>query len=279
MKDRQVQAPSVEPSIFLLSPLLHCVSMTVLVYLRSSFGYAFLRPKSVFLALSWALLLYAIYAWVEGTVWWEHRALLWFGIGAASLYCLHLFLTMSREWRGVAVNDADSGISHFVRVTSPFSSVKSAGSGLRIWAEPALVTIFAFLLRVVAGPNGLSSWLLFAALCLLGKEAINHWFRQRRRKRRGDILEDAGEDFEEQGSTAAPPLEPPAPGARKTKVHRSRAHSNSKGDEECRRYEEILRLLPPYDLTMAEANYHRLIKADHPDVSAGSEESTRRTQD
>src|SRR5690606_22769981 len=69
MKDRQAEPSPSQPRIPLLSTLLHCVSMTVVVFLRSGFGFAYFRPRSVFLAGIWAFALFTVYAWNEPAVW------------------------------------------------------------------------------------------------------------------------------------------------------------------------------------------------------------------
>ena len=98
MDDVVIERSSPTP-IPVLSPALHCVAMTALVYLRTSFGYTFLRPKGIFFALSWALVLFDVAAWQEPQIWREYRAVCIFGAGAVTLYWTHLLLTFSSEWR------------------------------------------------------------------------------------------------------------------------------------------------------------------------------------
>lgn len=50
MKDRQTEASPFQPRIPVLSFLLHCISMPVVVFLRSGFGFAYLRPNSISLS-------------------------------------------------------------------------------------------------------------------------------------------------------------------------------------------------------------------------------------
>jgi hypothetical protein len=97
MKDRQMPLDGGEPRILVLSAALHCAAMTVLVFLRSSFGFVFLRPKSVFFAISWAFVLFVIYAWCEPDVWAAYRSVCLFGVAAMLLYWTHLVQAFARE--------------------------------------------------------------------------------------------------------------------------------------------------------------------------------------
>ena len=97
MKDRQIQSTGAQPSVPILSPILHWLAMPAIVFLRSRFGFSFLSPKSVFFAFVWAHLLFSIYAWIEQGVWFKYWAVASFGLGAAALYLLHLMLAFSRE--------------------------------------------------------------------------------------------------------------------------------------------------------------------------------------
>src|SRR5450432_259604 len=99
-----------------LSPTVHCVAMTALVYLRTSFGYAVLRPKSIFFAFSWAFCLFAYIAWNEPALWSDYRAVWIFGFGAVALYWLHFLIAISRELYRVGEHDHYSGESHLLRL-------------------------------------------------------------------------------------------------------------------------------------------------------------------
>jgi hypothetical protein len=198
MKDRQVEPSGVQPRIPVVSALLHCVSMTALVYLRSSFGFVYLSPKSVFFAFSWAFALFTVYAWIEPQVWTEYRAACLFGIGATALYWLHLLIAFIRELYHRGEHDQYSGTSHAVRLmrqtertpNSPFEM------NMHLWAEPSVVLIGALALRFVFGERHLSAWLVFTALCLWCKEAFNYWHHLRHGKRQQDIFGDAGDTVE-----------------------------------------------------------------------------------
>lgn len=213
MKDKQVFSASSggELGLFLLSTVLHCVSMTVLVYLRRSFGLAFLRPKSFFAACTWAFLLFAVYAWIDGDAWRTYRPVLRFGFGAMVLYWLHLTTTLWQEWHGRAQHDRFSGYSNLGKLPVNLRSklrVVVAGERYQLWVEPSLVLTLAIWLRVICGECHLSAWLELSAVCLWSKEAINRWVSLRERKRCHDMLADAEEAFKDQSPTAtiSPPL-------------------------------------------------------------------------
>ncbi len=222
MIDRQVTASSAEPRIFLVSSILHCVSLTVLVYLRSSFGFGFLRPKSVFFAFSWAFVLYAIYARIDGLAWREHHTLILFGAGTVILYWIHLLVAFIREWRESGEHEQYSGLPHAVCLIRRGRATPNPAFERiwRLWGEPTLVFSFALAMRFIGGGQGLSRWLLVVATCLWSKEALNCWFQLRGRKRQSDLFTDT-ENAVDPSPTTNPASEPPL-ATRKTRVKRSR---------------------------------------------------------
>jgi hypothetical protein len=274
MKDRQVEPSGVQPRIPVISPLLHCVSMTALVYLRSSFGFVYLRPKSVFFAFSWAFALFTVYAWNEPEVWQQYRAGCFFGIVAIALYYSHLLIAFVRELYHRGEHDHYSGKSHPIqfmrwtgRVPNPHFEMN-----VHLWAEPLAILVAALILRFVLGERHLSTWLAFAALCLWFKEAFNYWHHLRQKKRQGDIFDDAGDTVEP--PSANPIQQEPPKASRKARVKRQRSADQDLDHE--RRFAELLRLLPPYTLAAAE-HYRALIKAEHPDANDGTPESTTKS--
>lgn len=222
MKDRQAPQTNAQVRVPVLSPVLHFVTMPAIVYLRSGFGYAFLRPKAIFISFSWAFVLYTVYAWLEPGAWRRSAALCLFGLGAVLLYGAHLTFAFVSELRGTATHDNDSGVPHLVRI------LNSAGIQLpeqlrslwAIWGEPTLVLLVALAARWPLGASSLSTWLLLVAPCLWFKEALNHWLQIRQRKRQRDAMEDAQDGLD--GSHSQTDL--PAPAAsRKDKMRRKRA--------------------------------------------------------
>ena len=275
MKDRQVEPSGVQPRIPVISPLLHCVSMTALVYLRSSFGFVYLRPKSVFFAFSWAFALFTVYAWNEPEIWQQYRAVCLFGIAAISLYCSHLLIAFVRELYHRGEHDHYSGRSHPIRFMRWTGRVANphVEMNVHLWAEPLAILAAALTLRFVLGERHLSTWLVFAALCLWFKEAFNYWHHLRQKKRQGDIFDDAGDTVEP--PSANPIQQEPPKASRKARVKRQRNVDQDLDQEQ--RFAELLRLLPPYTLATAEEHYRALIKTDHPDANEGTPESTTRS--
>jgi hypothetical protein len=198
MKDRQVEHSAPQQRIPIVSAVLHCVTMSAAVYLRSGFGYAYLGPKSIFLSGSWAFLLFTIFAWNEPRMWQRFAGLCLFGIVACALYTFHLVRAFGSELRGTAKHDNYSGTPHLIRI------LNSAGVQLplearalwTIWAEPALMLLAALLARWPLGSETLSAWLLLVAPCLWLKEALNHWLQLRQRKRQSDAMEDAEDSID-----------------------------------------------------------------------------------
>jgi hypothetical protein len=263
MDDAVNQRPVPAP-IPVLSPALHCVAMTALVYLRTSFGYTFLRPKSVFFALSWAFVLFVIMAWHEPDIWREYRAVCIFGAGAVILYWIHFSLTFSREWRRRAEDDPYPGTSHALRFGFPVASEET----LRFWLEPAAVLFASAALHVVAAERHLSTWLLFVAFCMVGREAINYWTGIRRQKVVGETIR----KVQQQGDAVSderPAPEPPKP--TRTEPVKQKRNTREAGREE--RFAKILRLHPPYTLEKAEENFKTLVQLEHPDAHGNSPES------
>lgn len=229
MKDKQVQSAGPQPGIPLISPVLHVISMTALVFLRTSFGYAFLSPKSIFLALTWALGLFAYYATHEPGVWPRWWALTAFWAVAAALYLAHLLAAFVREIQRSGEHDYYSGTPHLMRFAALFPRETKAKmeTAIQLWIEPAVVLVGA-LLAGASGIPKLPSWLTFTALCLWCKEAINYWYRLRHEKKQTDIFRDAGESIDAgQGEAAQQEV---SAGGRRARISRPRA--NSPGSEQ-----------------------------------------------
>lgn len=222
MKDRQAPQTVTQPRIPLISALVHCLSMPVTVYLRSGFGYAYLRPRSIFIAFTWAMLLFALYARIEPGAWEQHAAFCLFGIGAACLYFTHLLVAFVSELRGNATHDHDSGVPHLIRLLRLTGSIPHPRfrSLWVIWVEPALVALAALAAYLGFHSSGLSALLLLSAGSLWIKEALNFWLQLRQRKRQRDAMEDAEDSFD--GSHTQTEIAPPSP-SRKGKVTRQRA--------------------------------------------------------
>jgi hypothetical protein len=259
----------------ILSPTVHCVAMTALVYLRSSFGFVFLRPKSVFFAFTWAFVLFDIVAWNEPGLWHQYRAVCIFGTGAAFLYWLHLSIAVSRELYRAGEHDLYSGTSHLRRLMPRGEQGSAAPErNLHLWGEPATVLVLAGTLRFAFAEHHLSTWLVFTAACMVCKEGMNYWFTVRRDKIKDDMIHDA----KEQGDTLPDnQLSADAPKAtRKEPVRRKRNAPSAEEAARERKFAELLRLRAPFNLEKAEENYRTLIRLEHPDVNQGSAGSDAR---
>ena len=265
MKDRQVDQSPPQMRIPFISAALHCVSMTVIVLLRSSFGFSYLRPKSVFFAFSWAFVLFSIYAWYEKPVLAEYRIMCLYGLSAIAFYWVHFLIAFFRELYSEGTHDNVSGTPHTIRLLRMLGRTPTPlfEKNWHIWAEPLFVLFGGLTLRFVFGEQHLSTWLVVVAPCLSFKEALNYWFQLRQRKRHRDSRDDAEDIFDD--VPTGPAVEAPK-AVGKAKVKRARASGNSAADEiKDRHFEKVLRLIAPYTLDDAEQNYRKLIKQHHPD--------------
>ena len=276
MIDRQPAAPDPTPRIPIVSDVLHCVSMTALVWLRSGFSYVFLGPKSVFFAFSWAVMLMSYIARHEPAIWPDVRALCIFAVGGAILYWIHLFYAWTRELRRT---DAYSGTSHLLFFTkwTTESWYWKLETKIQMVAEPVVVLVVAVILRTIFSEHHLSAWLVVTATAMSAKSALNYWFEVRRQKRREQMREEIEQESELKHEQAGRDSEPPKTTRKPPKQRqRTRAISPTANDDE-KRYAELLQLPDSYDLETVEQAYRDVIKRVHPDTHGDSEEATRRT--
>lgn len=250
--------------------------MTALVYLRSSFGFVFLRPKSVFFAFSWAFLLFVIFAHYYPNLWREYWAICVLGTGTIALYWLHLLVAFTRELYRAGEHDHYSGTSHALRIMQRFGLGSAVTEkNIHLWGEPVLVLVTSGVFRLAFAETHLSAWLVFVAACMVCKEAMNYWTDVRRDKIKEDMIRDA----EEQAGTLPdnhPTAEIPKP-TRKAAVERQRDSRSADETARERRFAELLRLRQPYSLDKAEENYVTLVRLEHPDTHKNSPESNART--
>ena len=141
MKDRQPFQPKQDARIPIVSPILHCLSMTVVVFLRRGFGYGYLGPKSVFIASSYAFVLFWIYARNEPGAWERHRITCLFGALVVGLYVYHLVTAISDLIRSQARHDFHSGTSWLVTAAQALLGKRAADAErvVHLWVEPLLV--------------------------------------------------------------------------------------------------------------------------------------------
>jgi hypothetical protein len=250
--------------------------MTALVYLRSSFGFIFLRPKSVFFAFSWAFILFFIVAWLEPEFWREYRAVCIFGLGSVALYWIHLLVAISRELYRAGEHDQYSGTSHILRLLRRRGlTTESAEMNVHLLGEPATVLLFSIVLRFVFAEKHLSAWLVIVAVCMICKEGMNYWFRVRRDKIKDDMISDAKDQGESLPDNHPPAAAPKATRKKPVKRKRNTVTAEEKAQE--MHFAELLRLREPFTLEKAEENYRTLIRLEHPDANEDSPESNART--
>lgn len=277
MKDRQTEPAAAQPSVFIISPVLHWLAMPAIVFLRSGFGYAFLRPRVIFLVSVYVSALFAVYAWLEQGAWAKYWALVLYSLGASILYLLQLSFTVGRETRGTGKHDAYGGTSHLLRVPG-LDHLRANGGfvmALQLWMEPFFILIVATALRAFVGETRLSMWLLIVAVAMWFKAFINFWYGRRSEKKHSDIIEDAEERMPGTGGQREVPL-PNAAGRKPRTKRQPQSGAEAMSPEEIR-HAEVLRLMPPFTLEQAEQNYRALIKTCHPDPNNPSAENTRKT--
>lgn len=213
MIDKQQEATPALTQIPFISPVLHVLSMPLLVFYRYGFGYSYLRPKAVFLAFAWASFLMSFIVWNEPGLHSRFGALAIFLSSSSLLYLLHLAWAFSKETRSKGEIDQFSGRSFLL---IPFGSTNADSETERIihmLAEPFVAFVAGAVLRMLGFP-GLGLLLAAAAFSLFSKEAINTWLTKRRKKLIADKLKEA-EDSIEQPSQAPPPASTRKPRRRK----------------------------------------------------------------
>ena len=277
MKDTHVDRPA-PGKIPVVSPVLHCVAMTALVYLRSSFGIALFRPRSIFFAFSFAVVVLDYIAWNEPDIWPAYRVACIFSAGAVAFYWLHFGITFLCELYSSSENDDYSGTSHAFRVLRSLGfSSPVAEMNVHLWIEPATVLLVAAILRFAFNEQHLSAWLVFVAPCMVCKECLNYWTEIRRKKLAVVIKKDAEELDKELGGNQTAP-EAPQP-ARTGKQTMKRTVVLTEEEARALRFAAVLGITEPYDLEEVEANYRERIQTTHPDTHSSSPESHRHSTD
>ena len=201
MKDKQATAPYPAGGVPLVSPLLHYLAMPVLVFLRCQFGYAFLSPKSVFLASIFACGLFSYILWHE-PVWRERFGpLVLFLDVAGGLYLLHLATSLIRQARGKAAHDQHSGSSLLLL---PLASEKRPR--FEAWCHGLIEPLLVIGFSIAIGNGPLGRLVFICGISLFLKESLRAWLDIRRRKRVDDNIEDAGDSVAGVSPKDAPPI-------------------------------------------------------------------------
>src|SRR5258708_3262519 len=165
MKERQPDLGSQPGYIPVIGQLLHWIAMPAAVCLRSSFGYLFLRPRSIFLSFSLAFTLLFIVAWNEPALWRNYAAVCSFAFAVSCLYVMNLLTAFGKQVAETAEHDLYSGRSHVLRIVlglgMPYS--KSLEIYIKLWTEPAIFLVAAVATRLIARNGILSTWLAVIA--------------------------------------------------------------------------------------------------------------------
>lgn len=211
----------------IISPTLHIVAMSALVFLRTSFGFTLFRPRSIFFALSFATAVSSYIAWNEPAIWREFMSLCIYAMLAVVLYWLHFTITLFRELYRSGERDDYSGTSHVLRILGMLQQLTSTIElNVQLWIEPAIVLIASLLFRHAFHESHLSGWLLFVTPCMFCKELMNHWAAIRREKIAGDITAEAAERGDALSDERATPEAPRATRVSGQKLSRHRARDN-----------------------------------------------------
>lgn len=195
MKDKPLAPQTPSGCIPLISPLLHCVAMPVLVFLRHSFGYNYLRPKKIFLASVIVTGGFAFAVWHDPAL----KALFplaAFAALASALYLAHLVSGIIRLTRGDAEHDQYSGTSFLLAFVPPSRRRKCEGF-IHCVGEPLLTSGMGYLV-----PHPLGKTLVMCGIALGMKEVIRAWLSLRFDKALSDNLADAKDKMENTQSTA-----------------------------------------------------------------------------
>lgn len=186
-----------------ISPTLHVLSMPALVFLRYGFGYSYLRPKLIFLALTWGSFLLSYIVWKTPSRHYTFGALAIFLSLVSTLYLVHLTWSLIKEWRSKGKHDRFSGRSHLLNLLPGIREDSPAKTWVYLLAEPALVILAGLIAgRWIAEYLGLV--LIGAGISLFFKEALNAWLTTRHKKRRKDNLIDAGDSVEDPAEAKGP---------------------------------------------------------------------------
>lgn len=261
MKDRQVSRKPDTAHIPVLSPFLHVLAMPALVLLRHDFGYLFLRPKSIFMALIWAFVLFSIYTAWEPDRWRANAPLCWFLAVSSLAYLFHLTRSIISQW-GRAPHDQFAGRT----ILFPFRGREGV---VFLIVEPVLTVVAGIAVSVIVPSGGsLFRFLLWSAVAMFLKEGINQWAKVRKVKHQLDATADAEESMtkvmEERDSPLQKRRKKPV-SSRRPRERRVRVRVETDEDEALEKHAAALRMLPPYTLEKAEENYRTLVRELFPD--------------
>lgn len=185
MKDNQAKNDATLSGVPLLSPLLHCIAIPIVVFLRFNFGYAYLGPKFIFLPVIFTGSAASLLAWQFSSLQDNVRGLIGFHIAASALYLVHLAIAHGSIWARSSEHCQFSGSSYLLAL-SPAKSRNDFEPWAHRVIEPLIVGVGAALIG-----ESLGAFLMIAAISLLMKEWINAWYTLRQQKAAEDAIIDA----------------------------------------------------------------------------------------
>lgn len=261
-----------------LSPVLHFVSMTVVVHLRHSFGFDYLGEKRWFVIPVWAFCSLFVIAWNTPLLWEISPPLWWFGVATVAAYLFHLLTAFIREPSKARERSKFSGKSHFSPICRAIETENTPAERLSsLYLEPALVVAIAVLCRLILGDTLLPLWLLFAGLCLFAAEFFNYWFNEVRGPTVADELKDKL-DAQSQKDSRNGKSDTLKPTREEESVPRRNVRPVDE-ELEAKHYAKVLDMELPVRLEEVEVRFKALIKNEHGDRNAGSPEADRRSRE
>lgn len=261
MKDLQTRKRSADPYIPLVSPILHVMSLTVVVWLRRGFGFSYLRPLSIVGTITWVHLLFTVYALHTPTVWQRWGGFCLFGIFTAALYAGHYLFGFFKETAKKGSHDQHSGDSWLLCLLKAESKEKSAVI-LQVVAEPLLVLGVALLIGRGTFSSPISIWLKWAGYALFVKEGINYWYMIRGLKRTSDVKSDA-EGLMVEGEARRGYLRNEGNQVHGAGFLNLERDSAERGKRTIK-YAQLLKMQPPYTVEKARQSFKELGSVDDP---------------
>lgn len=268
MKDKQQRLKSPVSQIPIIGPVLHVLSLTIVVFLRKRFGYSYLQPVSIFALLALALLISTGFAWTsqqENQVWEKYKFFCFAGFTIIIFFFGRLIGCWFRQLRGSEEHEHYSGTSLF----GDFQLVKTCLEPILVFAAGA----YLYIHRQEHEGFAVGLWLMCAATALSIKEYWNGWYDSRQKTLRAMQLSDS----EELATETKSATNHSAPPTRTTTKERPRAVATkskpAKFDKKLRnKYSKLLGFEAPFTFENARRAYRKKVRAAHPDSSALSDD-------
>lgn len=167
----------VADSIPVISPLLHWLSVPVLVFLRKRFGYDYLRPKLIFLTAIFCNVPLSYMVWNEPRLTPEFIDLSIFAILSSALYLIHLFVS-AFALKFQRLEHGHSSGDSLLLLLVPAARRKRLEALFYIAVEPAFISVAGA--TIYSRPLG--KLLLLLAAAVFFKEFSRSWLTSRRKQ-------------------------------------------------------------------------------------------------